>query len=552
MTVVARELRMARSLRAPSCQAAKGLRHRIGSDEFGEREVPFMPWGLQNRLARIIRPSDGHTVMLAADHRYFLGPTHKLEIPRKTLEPLLPFADAVMVTRGVVRTSIDPGASVPIVLRVSGGASVLNEDLSNEKVTTSMKEAVRLNASAVALSIFVGAAHEHDSLVNLGKLVDEGEEVGIPVLAVTAVGKELEKRDARYLSLACRIAAEFGAHFVKTYFCDDFSKVVESCPVPLVVAGGPKLESGLGALDLRYDVMVWSRKPKAALVLGHEIAAEVVEVGAGVDSLKVGDRVFVSHHVPCGTCRYCLAGHETVCDTLRTTNFDPGGFAEFVRVPSINVKHGVFPLPKTVSDDEGVFIEPLPCVVRGQRLAGLRPCHTVVVIGSGVAGLLHVKLANASGAAKVIATDIVEYRKAAALKAGADVVIDGREDVPAKVREANDGLAAGLVITCTGAPKAIVQGLACVDRGGTVLFFAPTEPTAKVEIPFNEVWREEVTMTSSYGGSPRDILEAMELLATRRVTVKDLITHVLPLADAEKGFRLVAQAKDSMKVVLQP
>src|SRR5437899_6531928 len=184
-----------------------------------------MTWGLQNRLSRIIRPTDGHTVMLAADHGYFLGPTHKLEIPRKTLEPLLPYADAVMVTRGVVRTSIDPGATVPIVLRVSGGATVLNEDLSNEKITTSMREAVRLNASAVALSIFVGAPHEHESLVNLGHLVDEGEEAGVPVLAVTAVGKELERRDARYLGLACRIASEFGAHFVKTYYCDDFSKV---------------------------------------------------------------------------------------------------------------------------------------------------------------------------------------------------------------------------------------------------------------------------------------------------------------------------------------
>jgi len=212
-----------------------------------------MTWGLQNRLSRIIRPTDGRTVMLAADHGYFLGPTHKLEIPRKTLEPLLPYADAIMVTRGVVRTSIDPGSNVPIVLRVSGGASVLNEDLSNEKITTSMEEAVRLNASAVALSIFVGAAHEHDSLVNLGKLVDEGEEAGIPVLAVTAVGKELEKRDARYLGLACRIASEFGAHFVKTYYCEDFSKVVESCPVPLVVAGGPKLETELDALELAFD-----------------------------------------------------------------------------------------------------------------------------------------------------------------------------------------------------------------------------------------------------------------------------------------------------------
>jgi L-iditol 2-dehydrogenase len=237
---------------------------------------------------------------------------------------------------------------------------------------------------------------------------------------------------------------------------------------------------------------------------------------------------------------------------LRTTNFDPGGFAEFVRVPTINVKHGVFPLPRSLSDDDAVFIEPLACVIRGQRLAEFRPGHTVLVIGSGVAGLLHVKLAKASGAAKVIATDIIEYRKAAARKAGADVVIDGRDDVPAKVRDANDGLPAEYVITCTGAPSAIAQGLASVDRGGTVLFFAPSEPTAKVEVPFNAVWREEVTLTSSYGGSPRDIQEAIELLGTQRVSVADLITHVLPLTEAERGFRLVAQARDSIKVVLHP
>jgi len=214
-----------------------------------------MTWGLQNRLARIIRPTTGRTVMLAVDHGYFLGPTRKLEIPRKTIEPLLPYADAVMLTRGILRTSVDPGTATPIVLRVSGGASVLKEDLSDEAITTSMAEAVRLNASAVALSIFVGAPHEHESLVNLGRLVDQGEEVGMPVLAVTAVGKELEKRDARYLSLACRIAAEFGAHFVKTYYCEDFEKVVESCPVPLVVAGGPKLETDLDALELTYHAV---------------------------------------------------------------------------------------------------------------------------------------------------------------------------------------------------------------------------------------------------------------------------------------------------------
>jgi L-iditol 2-dehydrogenase len=300
------------------------------------------------------------------------------------------------------------------------------------------------------------------------------------------------------------------------------------------------------------DVMEWYRKPKAPLVLGHEIAAEVVEVGAGVDRATVGDRVFVSHHVPCGACRYCLAGHETVCDTLRTTNFDPGGFAEFVRVPAINVKHGVFPLPEDLADDEAVFVEPLACVVRGQRLAGLRPEATVVVIGSGVAGLLHIKLAKAIGAARVIATDIVEYRKEAARKAGADVVIDGGEDVPAQVCAANDGHPADFVVTCTGQPKAIAQGLASVDRSGTVLFFAPIDSTVRVDIPFNNLWREEVTLTSSYGGSPRDIRESIALLSAKRIAVADLITHVLPLAEAEQGFRLVAHARDSLKVVLRP
>src|SRR5881398_2080614 len=208
---------------------------------------------MKNRLSRIIKPSSGHAVMLAVDHGYFMGPTHKLEEPRKTIEPLLPYADAIMCTRGVLRTSVDPKTSVPIVLRVSGGASVIGESLTNEATTTSFKDAIRLNVAAVALSIFVGTQHEHQTLRNLGQLVNLGEDYGIPVLAVTAVGKELEKRDARYLGLACRIAAEFGAHFVKTYFCDDFSKVVESCPVPLVVAGGPKLETELDALELAYE-----------------------------------------------------------------------------------------------------------------------------------------------------------------------------------------------------------------------------------------------------------------------------------------------------------
>lgn len=300
------------------------------------------------------------------------------------------------------------------------------------------------------------------------------------------------------------------------------------------------------------DVMEWYRKPKAPLVLGHEIAAEVVSIGAGVTQVQIGDRVFVSHHVPCGECRYCKAGHETVCDTLRTTNFDPGGFAEFVRVPRINMEKGVFKLPSEVSDDQAVFIEPLACVARGQRLLGLPVGGTVLVLGSGIAGLLHVRLARALGAGRIIATDVVDFRKEAAIRSGADVVIDGREDVPVQVKSANGGRFADLAITCTGAPKAIAQGLASVDRGGKVLFFAPIDPTAKVDIPFNALWREEVTMTSSYGGAPQDIRSAIELLRSGKVRVDDLVTHRLPLDQAGEGFRLVASAQDSIKVILRP
>jgi putative autoinducer-2 (AI-2) aldolase len=214
-----------------------------------------MEWGLQNRLSQIIKPETGRTVMLAVDHGYFLGPTRKLEDPRKTIEPLVQFADALMVTRGILRTSVDPGIRTPMVLRVSGGVSVIGPALENEGVTTTIREAVRLNVAAVALSIFVGTAHEHQTLMNLANLVNEAEEYGIPTLAVTAVGKELEKRDSRYLSLSCRVAAELGARFVKTYYCENFETVARGCPVPLVIAGGPKLDTELDALQLAYDAI---------------------------------------------------------------------------------------------------------------------------------------------------------------------------------------------------------------------------------------------------------------------------------------------------------
>lgn len=213
-----------------------------------------MDWGMTNRISKIIKPENGRCVMLAVDHGYFLGPTEKLEVPQKTIEPLLPYVDSIMLTRGVLRTSLPPISNVPIVLRVSGATSIIGEDLSNETITTSIEDAIRLNVSCLALSIFVGSKYEHQTLTNLATLVDTGQRYGIPILAVTAVGKEMV-RDARYLGLACRIAGELGAHVVKTYYCENFEKVIEGCPVPVIIAGGKKLAKEIDVLELTFNAI---------------------------------------------------------------------------------------------------------------------------------------------------------------------------------------------------------------------------------------------------------------------------------------------------------
>jgi len=299
------------------------------------------------------------------------------------------------------------------------------------------------------------------------------------------------------------------------------------------------------------DVMEWYRIKKAPLVLGHEVAGEVVEVGDGVADFSVGDRVVVCHHVPCNTCRYCLSGNHTVCETLHTTNFDPGGFAEYVRVPAINVDRGTFPLPDEMSFEEGAFVEPLACVIRGQRTAQFRQGQTVLVLGSGISGLLHLMLARASGAGLLIATDIDAFRMQKAKELGADVVIDAREDVPARVREANDGRPADLVIVCAGAFSAFEQALQSVDRAGTILCFAPTDPGVELPVPVNDFWRNSITVLPSYANSPYDATVAIELIHRGRVEVAKMITHRLGLAEAGVGFKLVAEAKESIKVIVE-
>jgi L-iditol 2-dehydrogenase len=300
------------------------------------------------------------------------------------------------------------------------------------------------------------------------------------------------------------------------------------------------------------DVMEWYRLPKAPLVLGHEIAGEVVEVGEGVKRFKEGDRVFATHHVPCNTCYYCLRGNHSACDTLRTTHFDPGGFAEFIRVPAINVDRGVFILPEEVSFEEGSFIEPLGCAMRGQRLARFQTGSSVLIIGSGMTGLLHLQLAISQGASRIITTDINDYRLKAARRLGANAVINAKEDVPMRLREINERRLADLVIVCTGATSAIEQAFNSVDRGGAILFFAPTNPETKVAMPFNELWWTGVTITSSYAASPADIAVAIELIRLRRVNVKDMVTHRLSLSETGMGFQMVVEANDSIKVIVEP
>ena len=300
------------------------------------------------------------------------------------------------------------------------------------------------------------------------------------------------------------------------------------------------------------DVMEWYRIKKAPKVLGHEITGEIVEVGKHVKKYKRGDRVFVSHHVPCNTCRFCKKNQQTLCHTLHTTNFDPGGFAEYLRVPEINVKNGVFVLPHQITYDEGVFIEPLSCVVRGLRTARMIPGQTVLVIGSGISGLLQIKLAKAWGAERILATDVEEYRLTAAKRFGADTVIHAKDDVPEQVKNHNDGRLADLVILSTGAIPAVQQALRSVESGGTILLFAPTEPG--IDIPFSlfELWNKQVTMISTYAGGPEDINTAIDLISSKKVGVVDMISHILPLSEAARGFQLVAKAKDSMKVILEP
>jgi L-iditol 2-dehydrogenase len=283
------------------------------------------------------------------------------------------------------------------------------------------------------------------------------------------------------------------------------------------------------------DLMEWYRIKKAPRVLGHEMTGEIV--ASRSDKFKIEQRVFVSHHVPCNECKYCFAGNHTACETLHKGNYDPGGFSEFVRVPKINVENGTYLLPENVSYEEGTMIEPLACVVRAQRIIGISEGQTVLVMGSGVSGLLNIQLAKLKGA-EVIATDINEYRLNKAKEFGADKVFNANKKLDIK---------ADRVIMCTGAMAAFEQAFRYADRKGVIMLFAI--PQKNICIPNEDFWRNELTLISSYGAAPVDLEEALELIKDGKINVGDMITDRVKLEDIQRGFKIAGEARNSLKVV---
>ena len=296
------------------------------------------------------------------------------------------------------------------------------------------------------------------------------------------------------------------------------------------------------------DIVEWYRLPRAPLVQGHEIGAEVVEVGRAIKKFKPGDRVFIAPKVPCMKCDYCQAGHYPVCSNTKERL--PGGFAEYVLVPQDLVEKGTYLLPENMTYDQSTFIEPLACVVRAQRLAAVRKNQTVMLMGSGMSGLLHLKLAKARNC-RVIATDINRNRLEFADKMGADIAIDAAENVPERLVAENHRLA-DVVILCTAAVSAVDQAWKCVDKGGVIVFFAVPDPKTKVCIPINEFWTRETKIMTSYYCGPPDIETAINLIETGTIAVDDMITARLPLQDVAKGFRMVIAGKESLKVIIKP
>ncbi|MBD3345455.1 MAG: alcohol dehydrogenase catalytic domain-containing protein [Chitinivibrionales bacterium] len=327
---------------------------------------------------------------------------------------------------------------------------------------------------------------------------------------------------------------------------------VEERPIPEVGDNDILLKvmaSGLCGSDL----MEWYRIKRAPLVLGHEPAGEIIAVGSKVQKFKIGDRVFTTHHVPCDECFYCKTGHETACTVFQSVNnFDPGGFSQYLRITGRSLHTGTFVLSDDVSWEQGAFIEPLATAVRALRTVELKPAQSVLVCGSGIAGLLFIKLAKALGAGNIIATDMSEYRLKQAKEFGADHTAKATEDIPSFVKEVNDGRSAETVIICAGAVPAAESALQSVDKGGLVLFFAVPKPEETIPVDFNPFWRNDITIKTCYGAAPLDNMQALELIGRRVVTVTDMISHRFGIDQIQEAFSIGAQPDECLKVIIEP
>ncbi|MDI6877384.1 MAG: alcohol dehydrogenase catalytic domain-containing protein [Methanomicrobiales archaeon] len=309
------------------------------------------------------------------------------------------------------------------------------------------------------------------------------------------------------------------------------------------------------------DVMEWYRirragRPGGIGAFGHECTGTIAEVGSGADpKWSVGDRVVVTHHVPCNTCNACIRGHTTACDTLQRTKFKNayGAFAEYVVLPAINVDRGILRLPDTVSFDAGTFVEPLGSVLRGQHWAPTSDGRSVLIIGAGITGLLHVQAARSNGAGFIAVSDVDPDRLELARKFGADAAISATEDVPGTFKELNGGPGADTVIMTAPVPVCVQQSLDAVGAGGTILFFAPTPPEHQSGINLWNLWQREVTITHSYAADLHNLCTALKWIQYSRVNVADMITHVLPLQKTVEGFLLTARPRDgSLKAIIHP
>lgn len=338
---------------------------------------------------------------------------------------------------------------------------------------------------------------------------------------------------------------------VAVYHANDDLRI-EDRPRPSPAAGELLLRVEASGI-CGSDVLEWYRKPRAPLVLGHEVAGVVEEVGAGVAEFQVGDRVVATHHVPCDDCRFCRSDRHSVCPTLHRTNFDPGGFAQWLRLPRINVQRGTFRLPDHVGFDEASFVEPLACVIRGQRLAGLRAGDSVAVLGAGISGALHLLWARHAGCGRVVATDIHPYRLEMARRCGAHAAYPAADpQLVDTMRTENGGHGFERVLVCNGAAASAAQALQLVDDGGTVLFFASPGPGQTLELPVSDLWRRCVAIVHSYAGPPAEMQLALRAIAAGDVAVTPLITHRLGLAQIQRGFELTAAAGESLKVIVHP